>query len=173
MKKFDLLEGKDYIVVSTQRLYPGFVGTEQWVIVTNLTEEDLRDKYLLEIERFRPWIMISLEQYSVMVEWKRNEEKHARRARFNFYFSVEDEYVEKKLGDNLLTETLEETFFRDSQGCLDCLDHLKPIQKKRIEMYYLEEMSLREIAASEGRSLSPIVKSVKNGTEKIKKYYQC
>lgn len=177
MKKFDLLEGKEYIVVSTRRLYEGFVGTEKWVIVSNLTEEELCEKYLLEIECFRPWTLITVEQYTVMVEWKRNEDKHRRRifaggkkTGKELFYGVDGSYIDK-----LMDESSDSSYCYTMKLPLDILvggfEMLTKVQRERIEMMFIDKMTIRDIARVENVSDHAVKKSIEQGINKLRAIY--
>ena len=173
MKKLDLLEGKEYLVFPGGHLYQGFVGSEKWIIVTELTETELIAKYDDIAVQYQPWILITIEQYSVMVDWKRNEEKHRRRSYTNtFSYGIDDSYIEKILKEDALTDTLEDELFADREGSLDCLKKLTPRQRQRIVDHFLYELPYRAIAEKEDITYHAVADSVKYGVKKMREYYE-
>ena len=176
MKKKDFLEGKDYIIISTKTLYPGFIGVGKWIIVTDLEEEELCSRHLPEIASYRPWILITVEQYAVMVDWKRNEEKYRRRAsQREIYYGVDQSFIEKQVEEDEINNLMQfdEYFANDLlQGCKE----LTASQERRIQKFYLEGHSMRQIAEEEKVSFTSIEKSIKFGIKKLRNYaigYSC
>ena len=49
------------------------------------------------------------------------------------------------------------------------LDTLSEVQKRRIKMYYFEDLNLREIAELEGCSIKNVHKSIEQGLENLRK----
>jgi len=49
------------------------------------------------------------------------------------------------------------------------LDTLSELQKRRIKMYYFEDLNLREIAELEGCSIKNVHKSIEQGLENLRK----
>lgn len=172
MKKLDLLEGKEYKVLSTAREYPHFTGVEKWIIVSELPEKELIAKYTKELDAYYPWIWISLDQYSVMVDWRRNEVTAYRRNCMEMVsYGVDASYVEKLLEEELLSPSLEEQYFLDRVGDLSFLDVLTEIEKERLQKYYVDEMTQQQIADLEGVTRTPVRKSIKKAVEKLLENY--
>lgn len=173
MKEKDLLQGKTFIAIPVWKMYEGFVGNEKWILVSEKVEADLVAEYGAELDAFSPWVLITVEQFSVMIEWRKNERKHARRGYTDtLYYGVDDNYCEKLLGERAVDSSVEDYLFTDTQGCLKCLDALTPLQKQRVISHVLGEISLREISKKEGKNYTAIRDSVEYGMKKIKKYYQ-
>ncbi len=51
----------------------------------------------------------------------------------------------------------------------DAINNLSTVQKRRIKMYYFEDMTLKKIAAIEGCSVKNVFKSIEQAKEKLKK----
>ncbi len=165
-------EGTEYKVVPTKSEYPGFTGSEKWIVITNLTPDELKDKYGKEIQDFYPWIQITVEQYLIMIDWRKNEDKHRHRGGHKMaYYGVDDSLVESLLGEQGLTESLEDVLFRDTQGSFDCLNKLTEIQKKRVMLHCIEDEPIRKIAKTEGKNYTTVHTSIKAGLKKIQNYY--
>ena len=50
------------------------------------------------------------------------------------------------------------------------INKLSDIQKRRIKMYYFEDMNLREIAEKEGCSIMSVKESIESGIKKLKNF---
>lgn len=179
MKKLDLLAGNEYIVKRVYDIYPDFVGTEKWMIVSDLSEDILSEKYGESIKRYHPWVLITVEQYQVMIDWKRNEDRFRRRYYGGekrrtgkiFSYGIDDRYIEKMLENSHNTNSfwwIPEIEEED----LECLSVLTDVQKRRLLKHIFENMSLHEIAEEEGTAYPPIRKSIVRSIKKLRDYYQ-
>ena len=50
---------KDCKVISTNSEYPSYTGIEKWIIITDLTEEELNSKYSEQVNPLRPFIIVA------------------------------------------------------------------------------------------------------------------
>ena len=55
-----------------------------------------------------------------------------------------------------------------NQELKEAINLLSEKQKRRIKMYYFEDMNLREIAEKEGCSIMSVKNSIDNGLSKLK-----
>ena len=67
--------------------------------------------------------------------------------------------------------SLEDEFIRKSrfEDLINAINKLSDVQKRRIKMYYFEELNLEQIAKIEHTSFQMISKSIKQGIENLKK----
>lgn len=65
-----------------------------------------------------------------------------------------------------IDEDVEESIL--NENIYKAINRLSDTQKKRIKMYYFEDMTLEEIAKIEKTTFQAISKSIKNGIDKIK-----
>lgn len=66
--------------------------------------------------------------------------------------------IEEEVENKLLIEELK-----------NAIDQLSEVQKKRVKLYYFEDMTVEEIADLEGTTHQAISKSVRKAVEEIKK----
>ena len=55
----------------------GYTGDEKWAIITELSVKELWEKYPLVIERYSPFVHLSIAQGEVIDDANRNEDKYA------------------------------------------------------------------------------------------------
>ena len=60
--------------------YNGYTGDERWAIITELSVKKLWEKYPLVIERYSPFVHLSIAQGEVIDDTNRNEDKYAKRS---------------------------------------------------------------------------------------------
>jgi len=68
------LFAKDCKLINLKYEYDGYTGTEKWAIITELTEEELWDKYPDIIGRYIPFVLLSVAQGKVIID--DNRETH-------------------------------------------------------------------------------------------------
>ena len=145
----------DCKVINLSYEYPGYTGEEKWAIITDLTEEELIEKYEEIISSYRPFIVLSSMFGSVRADFIRNEDKFSKRAKRSisiFDFSEETEEHHPEIAANDLEE--------------------EPIQRERLIKYFFEGKSLLQIAAEEGKSYSTVYESYQAALKKLKKIFE-
>ena len=60
--------------------YNSYTGDERWAIITELSVKELWEKYPLVIERYSPFVHLSIAQGEVINDANRNEDKYAKRS---------------------------------------------------------------------------------------------
>ena len=67
--------------------------------------------------------------------------------------------------DTLLDDVLMEL---DLKKLMECMDLLPEVQRRRVEFYYLQDMTLAEVAAAEGVNVNAVNKSIKAALKALK-----
>ena len=163
----------DCKVINLSYEYPGYTGEEKWAIITDLTEEELIEKYEEIISSYRPFIVLSSMFGSVRADFIRNEDKFSKRAKRSisiFDFSEETEEHHPEIAANDLEE--EAISNETAEQVRDAIAQLKPIQRERLIKYFFEGKSLLQIAAEEGKSYSTVYESYQAALKKLKKIFE-
>ena len=71
---------KDCKLINLKYEYNGYTGDEKWAIITELSVKELWEKYPLVIERYSPFVHLSIAQGEVINDANRNEDKYAKRS---------------------------------------------------------------------------------------------
>ena len=74
------LFAKDCKLINLKYEYNGYTGDERWAIITELSVKELGEKYPLVIERYSPFVYLSIAQGEVIDDANRNEDKYAKRS---------------------------------------------------------------------------------------------
>ena len=162
----------DCKVVSTKREYPSYTGIEKWIIITDLTEEELNGKYAEQIAPLRPFIVLSRSFGEVRENYIRNEQKHRMRAvRTVEPFDYDDELIAAHHPE-IVQDSLEDELMRqfEYEKLQQAIATLNPIQKRRLQMFFFENMSYAKIAEKEGIAKSAAFKSVVSAIENVKSF---
>lgn len=166
-------KGIRFKVINLSYEYPGYTGEEKWAIITDLTEEELIEKYEEIISSYRPFIVLSSMFGSVRADFIRNEDKFSKRAKRSisiFDFSEETEEYHPEIAANDLEE--EAISNEMAEQVRDAIAQLKPIQRERLIKYFFEGKSLLQIAAEEGKSYSTVYESYQAALKKLKKIFE-
>ena len=70
---------KECKLIYLDREYNGFIGDQKWAIITDLSEEKLRRKYVDVLEKYIPYILLSKAQGEPILESNRNNNKFDNR----------------------------------------------------------------------------------------------
>ena len=148
MKKSDMLEGLEYVIKNVQECYENvFIGEEKWLVISEMSREELLCKYKTELKAYEPWIYITLEQYAVMVDFERNKEKHRRRDKHqNISYDDNPGLLDALIWDesNLLPQE-DDSDLKMMPG----MSRLTDKQRRRMIKHDLEGYSYQEIAEQE------------------------
>ena len=192
MKKLTVAEQealftKDCKLINLQYEYSGFTGKEEWAIITELTEKELSEKFSDIIDRYKPFILLSMEQGEVIAESKKNNDKYEKRAfRTLDAYSYEDDIFEQFHKETIVPfvdpfeEAEEEKIeiekeierIKDIKKARKVLEMMKPIQRDRLMKTVVLGMSSRKIAVEEGVNYSSVDKSIVAAIKSFKKFYE-
>lgn len=191
-KQFTLAEQEELFtseckLMNLQYEYTGYMGQERWVIITELSEEDLFAKYPDVVNRYIPFVLMSVAQGEVIYESKRNDDKYDKRNKRNLdAYGYEDE-ISQLFHKELIVPYIdpieaEENARLDEERKMQrnieiakvrkVLSMLQPIQKQRLLKHIIEGKTVREIAREEGTYHSSVTKSINAAIKNFKKFYE-
>lgn len=148
--------------------YPGWTGTEKYIIFSLLTRQEIERKYPEITSALSPYLLEDFNLWLVLMEHKRNDDKFAWRSRFlenGFGFDELTEYVHETAVDDD-----SESRIIDSIVLSEALNALPEVLRRRVELYYFDGLNTHEIAKLEHISPSAVSQSIKSAMEKIKKF---
>ncbi len=169
-------------VINLKYEYEGYIGEEQWAIVSELTEKELLEKYPDIVSHYIPFVLLSVEQGKAVYEYRRNESKFYKRSLNNEdAFGYDDELtgvfhsevVVPSFVEQQITEEYEENRYQLKMKLLDkALSSLTEKQYKYLIARYVANKSAREIAKEEGVSHQAIEKHLNTAIKKVKKIFE-
>ncbi|MFR6065066.1 MAG: sigma factor-like helix-turn-helix DNA-binding protein [Eubacterium sp.] len=171
-KELELQFQEECKVINLKYEYDGYNGDISWAIISNLSEDEILEKYRPIISDYMPFIVLTPAFDEVRDEYRRNEKKFQMRAvRRHDFYNLEDGEIELHHAE-LVTDDLEESFFKseEEQVLRKAIQQLKPIQKERLIKYYFEGKSSRQIAKEEGVNYSKVEKSINVALKNLKKF---
>ena len=159
---------QECLTISVSEEYPNYIGTEKWIIITDLSDEELIVRYESLIGEYSPYIKLTVEQGKAINLYRRNEDKHRKR-RKRYESLLPDCDGEDELHNNLTQEDfVSKLVMRDYiRNLLDCIP--SEIQRRRIALHYLCGFSAVEIAKMENVSSQAVDKSIHAGINFLKK----
>lgn len=168
-------------VINLKYEYEGYIGEEQWAIISELSEKELFEKYPDIISRYIPFVLLSVEQGKAVYEFRRNESKFYKRSLNNEdAFGYDDELIgifhsEVVVPDFIeqqITEEYEEARYQLKMKLLDkALLSLTEKQYKYLIARYVSNKSAREIAKEEGVAHQVIDRHLNAAVKKIRKVF--
>lgn len=160
-------------VISLKYEYPGYMGTEQWAIITDLSEAELDEKYAEQIAPYKPFILLSASFGNIRDDYRRNEKKHEMRAIRSIVPFDFDENLLAVHHHELIVDSFAENLCEEKcEKVRNALSSLKPLQKQRVIKYFFDSKSTYEIAEEEGCSHQAVCKSIGAALQKLKNILQ-
>lgn len=165
-------------VINLKYEYRGYTGEERYAIISELSKEELWEKYSEIIQDYVPFVLLSVAQGQVIEEFDRNEDKFQKRQTRNkdilSFASDETERLHARLIEEDFVEVLErkETWFAENRLLNEALDLLTPVQRRRIIKHCVQGKTLRAIAQEEGICFGVVDRSVHAGLKKMKRYFE-
>jgi hypothetical protein len=167
---------KDCKVLTLAKEYPGYVGYEKYMILTDLSKEDLIRKYGTLLNNYEPYIVASMLLYSPIADYEKNEDKFEKRhVRNTVSIEVDSDDEQTFLSlqvEDYLTTSLDECCKEEiRRRVLSALRKLPDIQRRRLILWVENEQSLTKIAKIERVSIPTVYKSIECAKKNFKKYF--
>ena len=153
--------GNDYVVLSLEKEYPGYTGTEKWMIITDLPREEFAEKHPDQISLLDSSVIMSVAMGVELLRYKNNEAKHGMRSKRKEVridaeaLSIADERVSSHFSNLWL---------------MNAIDSLPQLQRDRIIKNYVYGFSAETIAEFEGVNISSVQRSLRKGVANLRRY---
>lgn len=171
---------KECKLINLKYEYIGYEGEEKWAIVSELSKDDLIEKYPEIVNHYIPFVMLSVEQGEVIREYNRNEDKYRKRRIKKEQSLGYDEMTEQchpeLVRPNYWEEKEYEEFCMKRQEeklrlLFMAMESLTDKQRKYLKLYFVKGMTTRDIAKEEGISHQAIEKHIRAATRKFEKIF--
>ena len=150
--------GKDYVILNIEKEYPGYTGTEKWMIITDLTESEFVGQYPEQYPYWKQAVVVSREVGAEILRFKKNESKHQRRKEL----PIEEEAL--AVTDERVSAEFSRLWLKDA------LMTLSPQQRSRIIKCIVYGYTERDVARQEMVSRAAVHTSIRKGVERIRRY---
>ncbi len=149
---------KGYRLVDLRKEYPGYTGDEIWMIITDLTEDQLIDiREVREIMHLA--VVVSTEAGCVMRQFENSEKKHRKRKKTT-------EISLDELTDDMNLPVTDSSF--ETGWLYEAIEMLPEKQKRRILDRYINGLTAIEIAEADGCDRRAVSKSIRKGLTKLR-----
>ena len=163
------MNNKEYELISLEVEYPGIQGGCRWAVATDLSREELFQKYGEELEMYNPLLLITPEQAEAFKEYNRNEEKHKKRAlRCHDPRGYMEGQEWSQHAMNFISSGLEMDDVLNSVYLRVAYNQLSPIQKIRLSLYFFCGLPEEKIAEIGGVSQQAVHKSIVGAIESMR-----
>lgn len=170
----------DCKVIDLSLEYPGYTGKENFAIASDLSEEEIWDKYPNIVVNVSPFILLSKEHGEVIRDYHREQERLIKSDKRHLdLYGYKEGRTEKYRDDAIygyvdpLQEYLTEEIKADIERRVHkALGSLNSIQRRRLVKALIEKKSSREIAREEGVNYSTVDKSINAAIKKFIKNYE-
>lgn len=160
---------KDCKVLNLAKEYEGYTGEEKYAIITDLSEEELNLCFKEELEKYRPYVILSTKMYAVILESNRNDEREHKRAyRSHDAFAIDDERAPSDASsDPAIIAESDDTY----NHIIEEMMKLPGRQGQRLYQHYVLGYSIDEIAASEGITAASVYESLSRAKKAMHKVF--
>lgn len=173
-------------VLYLEREYPNHLGNADWLIISDLSEEQLQKRFSKTLSKYIPYILLSNEQGEPILESIRNNHKHEMRSkRTTEPFNYDDEllplfhsellsFVDPLEEKEKIIERAKEEHALDELiiKVQKTLSLMKPIQRDRLIKNVVRGLSSRKIAKEEGVNYSTVDKSIKAAKKSFRRIFE-
>lgn len=152
--------------------YPGYTGNEKYGIISDLSYEQITERYAPIVECYLPFVLLSKDMGEAFAEFNRNEDKFYKRMRRDDVYGFEDGTTER-YNIECCVPDFAEALFREcfpQQLVEKAFALLTPIQQSRVKQHIFGKKSFAKIAASEGKAKNTIQESYDAAIKKMKKF---
>lgn len=161
-------ENKEIKFFRCEDEYPGWTGTEKFIIVTDIPEEDLLNKYFHVMNALRPYMILDSKYGEVRdksLKIERSINRFVTVHQTGYDFDEDTEYCNEELIEKTLINNLDLSI--DLEKALSCLSER---EMKRLVDFYFKGFSLMEISDEEDVSISAVYQSIRAAKIKIKNF---
>lgn len=153
---------KDYVILNIEKEYPGYTGTEKWMIITDLTEDQFSKQYPKEYKRWKKAVIVSSAIGDEIIRFKNNEKKNYTRDRVK-HVDIDDEEA-LEVEDMSAAASFTKVWIRDA------LSTLPETQRRRVYMFYVLGMTVDDIVNKEKASRASVRQSLERGIANLREY---
>ena len=153
--------GNECVILSLEKEYPGYTGTEKWMIITDLTENEFAEQYPEQYPCWKEAVILTAEMGKEVIRYHNNNRKHEIRNANMVPLQKIESIPQKKV---VKDDTIKDPSIKAALGTVT------EKQRRRVLGFYQAGLTKKEIAEMEGCSTQAVGQSIDNGIERMKKY---
>lgn len=151
-------------IIKTENIYPGFIGKEKWIIVSDHDEYQLEKEYKEYLDTYSPHIFITEEMWNAIHEYEKNEDKFRKRRETVLIEDLSDG-IEDPLYESAVTIERRK-YIRKG------IESMKGEEKYILKEYFEKEKTIEQISRSKNVSRSTVHRKLNKAKDHMKKYIQ-
>lgn len=157
---------KDCKVLNLAKEYEGYTGEEKYAIITDLSEEELNLCFKEELEKYRPYVILSTKMYAAILESNRNDKREYQRAyRYHDAYAIDDERAPLDTSsDPAIIAESDDTY----NHIINEIFKLPGRQGQRLYQHFVLGLSIDEIAAADGVTAASVYESLSRAKKAIR-----
>ena len=152
---------KEYVILNIEKEYPGYTGTEKWMIITDLSEEQFAELYPEQYLCWKDAVIMTIEMGKEIIRYHNNDRKHEIRNANVFPLERIGCVHDKKIAR---ADVIKNPVLKAA------LKNVTETQARRIIGVYVEGMTQQEVADIEECSVPAVCRSIKRGLKQMNKY---
>ncbi len=164
-----------YVMDLKKEYGPGKVGKEDYALITDLSEDKLKEIYGEELKQYAPYVIMSLAMGEAIFESHRNDWKHLKhQERYGHNYSLsEDDFEEHHPECVRDTDAYTWLLERDCKEIIRlALDTLSDSQRRRVEKHIIDKITITDIAAEECVNWKTVKKSISSACVKMRRFIE-
>lgn len=166
-KKNESIFHGDYKIINLKYEYPGYTGEEMYGIITDLSMQELEQRYAEQLISYCPYIVLPPSFEKIRKEYIRNDDKHRKRdIRHRNLFPFDDKTELHH------PELIKEDFavsIVEKDRLVTAINSLSDIQRENILDRYFVGLSISEIAKKRNISFQAVSDSINKALRNLKK----
>lgn len=152
--------------------YPGYTGEARYGFYSALPKHCQQAFFGDVLKQITPFVELSKDYVVVRNDYRRNDRKFEYRSTVGNQFSTDDDFEEHH--PEAVTGSVEDDLIReyDYKELQSALRSLPDVQRRRVEKYFFEGMTVREIAAEEMVNHTAVVRSIQVALKNMKNFFE-
>ena len=152
---------KDYVILNIEKEYPGYIGSEKWMIITDLFEDQFAELYPDQYPCWKDAVIMNSEMGKEIIRYHNNDRKHEIRNANVFPLERIGSVHDKKI---TRTDVIKNPVLKAA------LKNVTETQRRRIVGVYVNGLTEQEIADAEECSVQAVSQSIKRGVAQMRKH---
>ena len=158
----------------------------RYAVASRHDRETMEKMYGNRLNKFRPYIFLTREQYEPIKDSKRNTDRyHRRELRKHECYGFSEEMTEvankcnffmteeEKDALTLIIDVYEEIVYEEKKRVMhEAIESLTETQRRRVMLYYCDGKTFREIADMEDAALASVRDSINAAKKRLEKYFE-
>lgn len=158
----------------------------KYAVTSRHSQTVMEELYSEELDRFRPYIFLTEEQFEPIRDYCRNESKHNKRNLRNHELYGFTEAMTETINEciafliddevdalSAIIERCEDVVYEKKKEMMrEAIKTLTEVQRRRLLLHYCDNMTIRAIADKEKAAKTSVHDSINAAKKRIEKYFK-